>query len=159
MIGGENRGWDVVLAGLQAERIVSAAGNVGAASAALDLALGHARDRRQFGRAIGGFQAIGHMLADLAAESEAVRSLTWRAAWMVSQGRDALREISMAKLLSSELYAKVAAQGMQVMGAQGFSMDGDMQRHFRDSRSATVAAGTSQMQRNLIAGLMGLRAK
>jgi alkylation response protein AidB-like acyl-CoA dehydrogenase len=78
---------------------------------------------------------------------------------MVSQGRDALREISMAKLLSSELYAKVAAQGMQVMGAQGFSMDGDMQRHFRDSRSATVAAGTSQMQRNLIAGLMGLRAK
>jgi alkylation response protein AidB-like acyl-CoA dehydrogenase len=159
MIGGENRGWNVVLAGLQAERIVSAAGNVGAASAALDLALGHARDRRQFGRTIGGFQAIGHMLADLAAELEAVRSLTWRAASMVSQGRDALREISMARLLSSELYAKVAAQGMQLMGAQGFSMDGDMQRHFRDSRSATVAAGTSQMQRNLIAGLIGLRAK
>lgn len=159
MVGGENRGWDVVLAGLQAERIVSAAGNVGAASAALDVALAHARERRQFGRAIGEFQAIGHMLADLASELEAVRTLTWRAAWMVSQGRDALREISMAKLLSSELYAKVAAQGMQVMGAQGFSMDGDMQRHFRDSRSATVAAGTSQMQRNLIAGLMGLRAK
>lgn len=159
MVGGENRGWDVVLAGLQAERIVSAAGNVGAASAALDLALAHARDRRQFGRAIGEFQAIGHLLADLAAELEAVRSLTWRAAWMVSQGRDALREISMAKLLSSELYAKLAAQGMQVLGAQGFTMDSDMQRHFRDSRSATVAAGTSQMQRNLIAGLMGLRGK
>lgn len=159
LVGGENRGWDVMLAGLQAERIVSAAGNVGAASAALDLALAHARDRRQFGRAIGEFQAIGHLLADLAAELEAVRTLTWRAAWMVAQGRDALREISMAKLLSSELYVKVAAQGMQVMGAQGFSMDGDMQRHFRDSRSATVAAGTSQMQRNLIAGLMGLRGR
>jgi alkylation response protein AidB-like acyl-CoA dehydrogenase len=63
----------------------------------------------------------------------------------------------MAKLLTSELYAKVASQGMQVMGAQGFSMELDMQRHFRDSRSATVAAGTSQMQRNLIAGLLGLR--
>jgi alkylation response protein AidB-like acyl-CoA dehydrogenase len=159
LVGGENRGWDVVLAGLQAERIVSAAGNVGAASAALDLALAHARERRQFGRAIGEFQAIGHMLADLAAELEAVRTLTWRAAWMVAQGRDALREISMAKLLSSELYVRVAAQGMQVMGAQGFSMEADMQRHFRDSRSATVAAGTSQMQRSLIAGLMGLRAR
>lgn len=158
LVGGENRGWDVLLAGLQAERIVSAAGNVGAAAAALDLALAHARERRQFGRAIGEFQAIGHLLADLAAELEAARTLTWRAAWMVAQGQDALREISMAKLLSSELYAKVAAQGMQVMGAQGFSMDGDMQRHFRDSRSATVAAGTSQMQRSLIARLLGLRA-
>lgn len=159
IVGGENRGWGVMLAGLQAERIVSAAGNVGAASAALDLALDHARERRQFGRTIGEFQAIGHMLADLAAELEAVRTLTWRAAWMVTQGHDALREISMAKLLGSELYAKIAAQGMQVMGAQGFSMECDMQRHFRDSRSATVAAGTSQMQRNLIAGLMGLRPK
>lgn len=157
LIGGENRGWDCVLAGLQAERIVSAAGNIGAASAALDLAVEHARSRRQFGRAIGEFQAIGHLLADLAAELEAARTLTWRAAWMVSEGQDALREISMAKLLTSELYAKVASQGMQVMGAQAFSMELDMQRHFRDSRSATVAAGTSQMQRNLIAGLMGLR--
>jgi alkylation response protein AidB-like acyl-CoA dehydrogenase len=157
LVGGENRGWEVMLAGLQAERIVSAAGNVGAAAAALDLALAHARTRRQFGRAIGEFQAIGHRLADLAAELEAVRSLTWRAAWMVAEGQEALRAISMAKLLSSELYAKVAAQGMQVMGAQGFSMEGDMQRHFRDSRSATVAAGTSEVQRNLIARLLGLR--
>ncbi|MDW8398563.1 MAG: acyl-CoA dehydrogenase family protein [Acetobacteraceae bacterium] len=157
LIGGENRGWECLLAGLQAERIVSAAGNIGAASAALDLALDHARQRRQFGRPIGEFQAIAHLLADRAAELEAVRTLVWRAAWLVDQGRDALREISMAKLLSSELYARIAAEGMQVMGAQGFSMDGDMQRHFRDSRSATIAAGTSQMQRNIIAGLMGLR--
>jgi alkylation response protein AidB-like acyl-CoA dehydrogenase len=63
----------------------------------------------------------------------------------------------MAKLFASETYAKVANQGMQIMGGYGYSMEFDMQRHFRDSRSATIAAGTSQMLRNLIAGLMGLK--
>ena len=63
----------------------------------------------------------------------------------------------MAKLFSSETYAKVANMGMQVMGAFGYSMEFPMQRHYRDARSATIAAGSSQMQRNLIAGLMGLK--
>ena len=63
----------------------------------------------------------------------------------------------MAKLFASEAYAKLANQGMQVLGAYGYSMEFDMQRHFRDSRSATIGAGTSQMQRNLIANLMGLK--
>ena len=157
LVGGENKGWDCVLAGLQAERITSAAGNVGAAQACVDLALQYAKDRKQFGRPIGTNQAIAHMLADMQSEVEAARTLMWRAAWIVSQGRDALREISMAKLLSSETYVRVANLGMQIMGAYGYSMEYDMQRHFRDSRAATIAAGTSQMQRNIIAGLMGLK--
>ena len=141
------------------ERITSAAGNVGAAQAALDLAVAYARERKQLGRPIGSNQAIGHMLADLATEVEAARTLTWRAAWLVSQGKDALREISMAKLLSSETYVKVANQGMQVFGAFGYNMEYDMQRHYRDARSSTIAAGTSQVQRNVIAGLMGLKSQ
>jgi alkylation response protein AidB-like acyl-CoA dehydrogenase len=157
LVGGENKGWDCVLSGLQVERITSAAGNVGAAQAAVDLALQFAKDRKQFGRPIGGFQAIAHMLADMQTEVEAARSLMWRAAWMVAQGQNALREISMAKLYSSETYVKVANLGMQIFGGYGYSMEFDMQRHFRDSRSATIAAGTSQIQRNLIAGLMGLK--
>ena len=75
----------------------------------------------------------------------------------VSTGVDALREISMAKLLAAETYVEVANHGMQIMGAYGYSMEFPMQRHFRDARGATVAAGTSQMQRNLIAGLMGVK--
>lgn len=159
LVGTENAGWDVVLSGLQVERITSAAGNVGAAQAALDLAVAYARERKQFGRPIGSNQAIGHMLADLATEVEAARTLTWRAAWLVSQGKDALREISMAKLLSSETYVKVANQGMQVFGAFGYNMEYDMQRHYRDARSSTIAAGTSQVQRNVIAGLMGIKSQ
>jgi alkylation response protein AidB-like acyl-CoA dehydrogenase len=157
LIGGENRGWDCVLSGLQIERLCSAAGNCGAAQAAVDIALDYAKERRQFGRPIGSFQAIAHMLADMQTEVDAARALTWRAAWMASTGRDALREISMAKLFSSETYAKVANQGMQIMGGYGYNMEFDMQRHYRDARAATVAAGSSQMQRNVIAGLMGLK--
>ena len=63
----------------------------------------------------------------------------------------------MAKLFASETYAKVANMGMQIFGGYGYNREFDMERHFRDARAATVAAGTSQMQRNLIAGLMGLK--
>jgi len=157
LVGGENKGWDCLLSGLQVERVCSAAGNCGAAQAVVDLALGYARERKQFGRPIGSFQAIAHMLADMQTEVEAARTLMWRAAWMVSSGEDALREISMAKLLSSETFAKVANQGMQILGAYGYTMEFDMQRYFRDSRASTIAAGTSQIQRNLIANLMGLK--
>jgi alkylation response protein AidB-like acyl-CoA dehydrogenase len=157
LIGGEHGGWDCLMSGLQVERVCSAAGNCGAAQAVVDLAVAYARERKQFGRPIGTFQAIAHMLADMATEVEAARTLMWRAAWMVATGQDALREISMAKLMSSETYVKVANMGMQILGGYGYTMEFDMQRHFRDSRASTIAAGTSQIQRNLIAGLMGLK--
>ncbi len=157
LIGGENKGWSCLLSGLQIERVCSAAGNCGAAQDAFDMALNYAKERKQFGRAIGTNQAIAHMLADLQTELEAARSLMWRAAWMVASGKDALREISMAKLMTSEAYVKIANSGMQILGAYGYSMEFDMQRHYRDSRASTVAAGSSQIQRNLIAGAMGLK--
>ena len=160
LVGGENNGWACVLSGLQIERITAAAGYCGGSQAAFDLALSYAKDRQQFGRSIGTFQAIAHMLADLQTELEAARTLVWRAAWMVgNDAADALRVISMAKLFASETYVKIANAGMQIFGGAGYSMEFDMQRHFRDSRSTTIAAGTSQMQRNVIAGLMGLKVK
>ena len=123
----------------------------------LDLAVDYAKDRRQFGRAIGTFQAIAHMLANTEAEVEAAWALTQKAAWRVSRNEDALKEITIAKLLAAEAYVKAANVGMQVMGGFGYNMEFDMQRHFRDARAATIAAGTSEMQRNIIAGQMGLK--
>jgi alkylation response protein AidB-like acyl-CoA dehydrogenase len=159
VVGGAHRGWDCMLSCLQYERITGVAAYVGGAQAVVDLAAAHARERRQFGRAIGGFQAIAHMVADMQTEVEAARALMWRAAWMVSAGQDALKEISMAKLFASEAYIKAANQGMQIMGAYGYSMEYDMQRYFRDARGSTIAGGTSQIQRNLIARMMGLKAE
>ena len=155
IIGGENNGWDCLLSGLQAERIVSAAGSCGAADGCVHLANAYARERTQFGRPIGSNQAIAHLLADMHTEVAAARALTWAAAQKLNAGQDALAEISMAKLFASETYAKVANQGMQIFGAYGYSMEFDMQRHYRDSRASTIAAGSSQMLRNIIAGLNG----
>jgi len=159
LVGGENKGWNCLLGGLQIERAVSAAGSCGGAQAVCDLAVSYAKERIQFGQPIGSFQAIGHMLADMQTEVDAATMLMWRAAWLVDSGKDALREITMAKLFASEVYVKVANMGVQVMGGYGLNAEYDMQRYYRDARSSTIAAGTSQTQRNLIAGLMGLKAK
>lgn len=156
IVGEVNRGWHYMLSGLQLERMMTTAGYCGAAQAAVDLALKYAKERSQFGQPIGNFQAIAHMLADMEAEVAAARMLMLKAAWEMSTGRDALKTLSMSKLLASEAYVKVANNGMQIMGGYGYIMEYDMQRHFRDARSTTIAAGTSQMQRNLIARQMGL---
>lgn len=155
IVGGENKGWDCLLSGLQVERIVSAAGNCGAAQAAVDLASAYAKERKQFGRPIGTNQAIAHMLADMQTEVAAASALTWQAASTIAAGGDAFNEITMAKLKASETYASVANMGMQIFGGFGYSKEFDMERHYRDARPSTVAAGTSQIQRNLIAGMMG----
>ena len=157
LIGGENKGWDCILSGLQAERVVAAACDCGSARGVLDLGVAYAKERKQFGRPIGSFQAIAHMLADLETQVEAAWALTLKAAWRISRGEDALKDITMAKLLAAETYVKTTEAGMQVMGGFGYNMEFDMQRHFRDARAATVAAGSSQIQRNLIAGQMGLK--
>jgi alkylation response protein AidB-like acyl-CoA dehydrogenase len=81
----------------------------------------------------------------------------YRAAWMVDAGKNAMNEINMAKLFASEVYVKVANLGMHIFGGNGYSMEYPMQRHYRDSRIATIVAGTSEIMRNMIAGGMGLK--
>jgi alkylation response protein AidB-like acyl-CoA dehydrogenase len=157
LVGGENQGWNCILSGLQSERVFAAACDCGSARGVFELALNYASERKQFGRAIGTFQSIAHMLADMQTEIEAAWSLTLRAASLVAAGKNALREITMAKLFASETYVKAANTGMQIFGGFGYSMEFDMQRHYRDARAATIAAGTSQIQRNILAGLMGLK--
>lgn len=157
LVGGENKGWDCVLSGLQIERMTIAAGYCGNLQTIVDLALNFAKERKQFGRPIGSFQSIAHMLADMQTEVDAARMLTLYAAWKLSSGMDALREISMAKLFASEAHVRITNQGMQILGAYGYNMEYDMQRYFRDARASTIGAGSSQMQRNLIANLMGLK--
>ncbi len=157
LVGGENQGWACVLAGLNTERVVAAACDTGTATGILEMALAYAKERSQFGRPIGSFQAIGHQLADMAVEVAAARALTRHAAWKVDQGEDALADITMAKLKAAETFVSCAARGVQIMGGYGYNKEFEMERHFRDSRAATIAAGTSEVQRNLIAGLLGVK--
>ena len=159
LLGPLHDGWTGLLACLQGERLLTSAGYVGSAQKVVDLSLAYAKERQQFGSPIGEFQVMAHMLADMQTEVDAARLLMERAAALLMSGQDALREVSMAKLFGSETYAKVSNQGMQVFGAYGYSMEYEMQRHFRDARSTTVGAGSSQMQRNAIAATMGLKTR
>jgi alkylation response protein AidB-like acyl-CoA dehydrogenase len=159
LIGEVNKGWECMLGGLQYERLTTAAGYYGSSQEVVDMASAYAKERMQFSKPIGSNQVIAHMLADMQTEVDAARLLTWRAAWLMEQGRDALKEIAMAKLMGSETFVKVAAAGMQIMGGYGYNLEYDMQRYFRDSRSVTIGAGTSQIQRNLIANMMGLKVR
>src|SRR5262249_9411029 len=112
-------------------RVFAAACDCGSARGVFELALHYASERKQFGRSIGTFQSIAHMLADMQTEIEAAWALTLRAASLVAAGKDALREITMAKLFASETYVKAANTGMQIFGGFGYSMEFDMQRHYR----------------------------
>jgi alkylation response protein AidB-like acyl-CoA dehydrogenase len=157
LVGEVDGAWQILLSGLERERAMACAAYVGNAQTVVDQALAHAREREQFGRPIGDFQAIAHMLADMQTEVDAARLLTYRAAWLTSRGKPARTEVSMAKLFGSEMFARVANQGMQILGGYSYLMDLPMQRHFRDARITTVTAGTSQIQRNQIARGLGLR--
>ncbi|OGW15948.1 MAG: hypothetical protein A3G93_12750 [Nitrospinae bacterium RIFCSPLOWO2_12_FULL_45_22] len=156
MLGKLNEGWEVILGNLDKERIVASSAYVGQAQSVVNDALAYAKERVQFGKPIGKFQAISHMLADMQTKVEAARLMVYRAAWMLDQGLPASKEVSMAKLFSSETLMEVATQGMQIMGGYGYCMEYDMQRYFRDAKITTVSAGTSQMQRLIIARHMGL---
>ncbi|HEV7912557.1 MAG TPA: acyl-CoA dehydrogenase family protein, partial [Albitalea sp.] len=123
LVGEPNRGWQYMLSGLQLERLMTTAGYSGAAQNVVDQAVAYASERKQFGKAIGSFQSIAHMLADMQTEVEASRLLLWHAAWQLATGKDALKALSMAKLFGSETYAKAANTGMQIMGGYGYIME------------------------------------
>jgi alkylation response protein AidB-like acyl-CoA dehydrogenase len=157
LIGDLNRGWDVLLSGLALERVLISGGYVGAAQATVDEALAYAKQRRQFGRPVGEFQALTHALADIQTEIDAARLLVQRAAWLHDTGADAVRAGAMAKLKGSETYVAAARLGMQICAGHGFATESLMSFRYRESIVAPISGGTSQIQRNAIARSMGLR--
>ncbi len=159
LIGPLGDGWQVLLSGLDLERVLITAGYVGAAQATVDEALEYSKQRVQFGRPVGDYQALSHALADIQTEVDAARLLTYRAAWLASSGRPSAREGAMAKLYASETYVKAARWGMQIMAGYGFSTESVMSHRYRESIVATISGGTSQMQRNAIARSMGLKSR
>lgn len=156
VVGKVNEGWTNVLATLEFERCCLTAVNCGAAQAVVDMALEYAKERHQFGQPIGKFQMIREKLARMQMEVDATRALLYRAAWMVDQGLPTAKESAMAKLHSSNTYMSAVRDGMQIMAGYGFSMEYDMQRHYRDAKLSEFGGGTSELMHLIIAGEMGL---
>lgn len=157
VLGPVNEGWKVLLSGLEWERLFACANNLGMTETVVNDAAEYAKQREQFGQPIGNFQAIGHMLAEMRMDADISRLLTYRVAHMLEAGMPCQSELAMAKLFSSEAVVKASRQGMQILGGYGFTKDFDMERFFRDSIVVTVTAGTSQIQKNIIARNMGFR--
>jgi alkylation response protein AidB-like acyl-CoA dehydrogenase len=152
LLGAEGHGFVDTLRILDAGRIGIAALAVGLAQGAFEAALAHANARRQFGRAIAGFQAIRWKLADMATELEAARLLTYRAAWLRDrrEGRTSTAS-SIAKLYASEAAVRAAEECVQIHGGYGFVKDYPAEKLFRDVKLCTIGEGTSEIQRLVIA--------
>jgi isovaleryl-CoA dehydrogenase len=158
LIGGEGAGWTQLMAGLNFERLVTAAIILGAGQRAFDDALHYVTERRQFGKPIGSFQTIKHRIADLATELECCRLLTYDVARKADERPDVQmpREASMAKLKITETARRIAIEGMQMMGGYGYATEYDMEHHLRSLIISTVYAGTSEIQREIIGKTFGL---
>lgn len=155
MVCEEGRGFITCMRILDMNRPTIGAASVGVAQGALDLALNHARERKQFGRAIGQFQGLQWMLADIGMQIEAARALVYRAAWLVSVNKPDVKLSAMAKYFATETANQCADQATRIFGSYGFAMEYDAQRYFRDARFLLYGAGTSEILLSLIAKEMG----
>ena len=151
LLGEEGEGFRIALATLDGGRIGIAAQALGIAQGCLEESVAYAQQRRQFGHAIAEFQAIQWMLADMATEIDAARLLTYRAAWLVEQGKTVTKEAAMAKLFASETVNRVAYKAIQIFGGYGYIKEFAVERFFRDARITTLYEGTSEIQRLVIA--------
>ncbi len=158
LLGTENQGWLQLMAGLNVERLILAAIMLGAAERTFDDLLGYLKERKQFGRPIGSFQALKHRVADLATEIECCKLLTYDVARNVDKDPSKMfpREASMAKLKCTEVARKVSLEGMQMMGGYGYATEYDMEGHVRRALVGTIYGGTSEIQREIIAKTLGL---
>lgn len=156
LIGHENTGWHGLMQCLNVERLNLAASGVGNTRRIIDHALGYAKQREQFGRPIGKFQAVAHKFADMEIMYQTARAQTFRVAAMLDAGLDPVSENAVAKAYATEVNWKVADMAMQIMAGAGFIADYDMQMLFRDARVGPIGGGTSEIQRNVISRLMGL---
>ena len=156
LLGERGQGFHQFLQILDGGRISVAAMGVGLAQGAYDLAYAYARERHQFGRPISSFQAIQFKLADMATEIEAARGLVWKAAWLKDHGRPFAREAAMAKLYTGELSNRAVNASLQIHGGYGFSDEFAISRLYRDQKILEIGEGTNEVQRMVIARLLGL---
>jgi alkylation response protein AidB-like acyl-CoA dehydrogenase len=138
------------------ERTLLVAAHLGTMQRLLETSIEYARTRTQFGQQIGKFQAVAHKIADMRAQLDAARLLTYHAAWRLARARSAALEAAITKLFVSESLLKAALDTVQLHGGYGFMTEFEVERALRDAVGSTIYSGTSEMQRNIIARWLGL---
>ena len=151
LLGEEGRGFYQLAEGLQRERLMAAVLSVSASQQALEDCQAYLAQRKAFGRSLTQFQALRHRMADLATQIEAARRLTYHAASLFAASKECVTEVSMAKLYATEMANRVAYEAVQLHGGYGYTPEFPVERFARDYRLWTIAAGTSEMMREIIA--------
>lgn len=155
-LGEEGQGARIFQHSMQWERSCLFASYVGQMQRQLERCIAYARERRQFGKPLGRHQAVAHRLADMKLRLEAARFLLYRACWLLDQGSDATLAISLAKLAVSEAAVQGGLDAIHIHGARGFSEEYGIEQMLRDAIPSTLFSGTSEIQRDIIAGELGL---
>jgi alkylation response protein AidB-like acyl-CoA dehydrogenase len=153
-IVGEIGGFRLAMLGLNSMRPVVAARGIGLAEGALMYAVDYVKERPAFGKTIADFQGIQWKIAEMAAEIEAARLLTYRAAWMADRGeftKEFVPFLSMAKYYATEMAVRVSGEALQLLGAAGYMEDHPLELFYRDAKQLTIVEGTTQIQLGLIA--------
>lgn len=155
-LGEVNKGWDTIEKALAWGAIGKCAEMVGGAEQVLEMTVEYAKQRTQFGRPIGSFQAIQHHCANMATDVEGSRYITYQAAWLLSEGEAASQEVAMAKAWVSDAYRRICALGHQCHGAIGFTKEHNMQLYSRRAKAAELAFGDTDYHLETVADGIGL---
>jgi alkylation response protein AidB-like acyl-CoA dehydrogenase len=156
LLGEENQGFYLIMTGFQGERLVAAVTAVAASALMLEDAMRYGQERKAFGRPVASFQVWRHRLTEHLSQVEAARWLTYRAADLFNRQQVAVKEISMAKLVSCDLAQDVAYDCMQLHGGMGYVTETDIARAWRDVRLLSIGGGTSEIMKEIISKAVGL---
>jgi acyl-CoA dehydrogenase len=151
LLGKEGEGFKIAMQTLDRTRPLVAISGVGVARAALEHALKYSKERKQFGQPISGFQGIQFMLADMAADIEASRLLTWQCSWMIDHNKPASMYSSFAKRVATDTAMKVTTDAVQIFGGYGYVKEYPVEKLMRDAKLLQIYEGTNQIQRVVIA--------
>ncbi len=156
LLGDENQGFYLIMANFQWERLAMSLGAIGGMQKVFEATLAYAKERQAFGRPIGRFQAIRHKFAEMATTIEASRSLTYHALRLFADGHDAIREVTMAKLLTQRALLEVADECLQIHGGYGYMREYGIERAVRDARLGPIGGGTDEIMKEILGRQLGL---
>lgn len=155
-LGPEGAGASIFNSSIEWERSCILASHVGAMERQLEVSVRYARERRQFGQAIGRFQSIGNRIADMKVRLETARLILYKVAWLKKMEQPATLEAAIAKLYLSESFVESSLNAISVHGGYGYMAESEIERDLRDAIGGTIYSGTSDIQRTIIARLLGL---
>ncbi|MBN2025489.1 MAG: acyl-CoA dehydrogenase family protein [Actinobacteria bacterium] len=156
LLGSEGSGFFQTMANFVWERLIMSLGAVEGAKLLFELALQYAKERHAFGKPIGKFQAISHMLADMITEIELGRSFTYDVLKMYIEGKEPMKEVAMAKLYTQSMACRVADRALQIYGGYGYMEEYPIARAWRDMRLGPIGGGTDEIMKEIIARSYGL---